>query len=144
MGRAATDPCGHLETMSIRHIDIEQEPIRRQFVGLLKGLEPISRLEDLELCSSLKRLTRETAERASSSTTRIICGMWQCPPCRANRSPPVGVRSVQPPRSVPVRARPLGSYASNGIRTNLFARLRSPDCRRSAVTPRMIDRRWMS
>jgi len=49
--------------MQLRQVDIEQNQIRLQFFGLLKGLQPICRLEDLELGSSLKRLTRNAAER---------------------------------------------------------------------------------
>ena len=63
VGREPADPCSDLESMQLRQVDIEQNQIRLQFFGLLKGLQPIRRLEDLELGSSLKRLTRETAER---------------------------------------------------------------------------------
>ncbi len=52
-----------LESMQLRQIDIEQNHVRLQFFGLLNGLQPIRRLDDLELRPSLKLRTNETAER---------------------------------------------------------------------------------
>src|SRR6187549_2981706 len=49
--------------MQLRQIDIEQNQIRLQCFGLLDGLQPIYRLDGLELRASLKRRTDETAER---------------------------------------------------------------------------------
>ena len=52
-----------LESIQLRQIDVEQNQIRLQFFGLPHGLQPIRRLDDLELRPSLKRRTNETAER---------------------------------------------------------------------------------
>src|SRR5580765_8240323 len=62
-GNEPADLLSDLESMQLRQIDIEQNQIRLQFFDLLNGLQPIHRLEDLELCSSLKRPTRDTTER---------------------------------------------------------------------------------
>ena len=52
-----------LESMHLRQVDIEQNQIRLQLFGLLNGLQPIRRLDGLELRPSLKRRTNEMAER---------------------------------------------------------------------------------
>src|SRR4030095_12910363 len=63
VGGEPADPFSDLESMQLRQIDIEQNQIRLQFFGLLNGLQPIRRLDGLELRPSLKRRTNETAER---------------------------------------------------------------------------------
>ena len=52
-----------LESMHLRQVDIEQNQIRLQLFGLLNGLQPIRRLDGLELRPSLKRRANEMAER---------------------------------------------------------------------------------
>ena len=49
--------------MHRRQVDIEQNQVRLQFFGLPDGLQPIRRLESLELRPSLKRRADHTAER---------------------------------------------------------------------------------
>ena len=63
MGGEPADLFRDLESMQLRQVDIEQNQIRLQFFGLLNGLQPIRRLDGLELRPSLKRRTNETAER---------------------------------------------------------------------------------
>ena len=56
--------CSDLESMQHRQVDIEQNQVRLQFFGLAaSGLQPIRRLEGLELRPSLKRRTSDSAER---------------------------------------------------------------------------------
>ena len=54
-GGEPADLFSDLESMQLRQVDIEQNQVRLQFFGLLNGLQPIRRLDDLELRSSLKR-----------------------------------------------------------------------------------------
>jgi hypothetical protein len=49
--------------MQLRQIDIEQDQIRLEGFGLLNRLQPIDRLDGLDLRASLKRGTDKTAER---------------------------------------------------------------------------------
>src|SRR6185503_5594121 len=63
VGGEPADLLRDLESMQLRQVDIEQNQLRRQFCGLLNSLQPIRRLDGLELRSSLKRFTHETAER---------------------------------------------------------------------------------
>ena len=49
--------------MHLRQVDIEQNQIRLQLFGFLDRLEPIRRLNGLELRPSLKRCTNQMAER---------------------------------------------------------------------------------
>ena len=63
VGGETVDLFRDLESMQLRQVDIEQNQIRLQFFGLLDGLQPILRLDGLELRPSLKRRTNETAER---------------------------------------------------------------------------------
>jgi hypothetical protein len=48
--------------MHLRQVDIEQNQIRLQLFGLLNGLQPIRRLDGVEIRPSLKRRTNEMAE----------------------------------------------------------------------------------
>jgi hypothetical protein len=52
----------NFESMHLRQVDIEQNQIRLQFVGLPNGLQPIRRLDGPEL-RLLKRRANEMAER---------------------------------------------------------------------------------
>ena len=63
VGGEPGDVFSDLESLHLRQVDIEQNQIRPHFFGLLNGLQPIRRLDGLELRPSLKRRTNETAER---------------------------------------------------------------------------------
>ena len=49
VGGEPADLFRDLESMHLRQVDIEQNQIRLQFFGLLNGLQPIRRLDGLEL-----------------------------------------------------------------------------------------------
>src|SRR5947208_24866 len=61
-GGEPADLLSDLEPMQLRQADVEQNHIRLQLYGLLNGLHPIHRLEDLELCALLKLRPNELAE----------------------------------------------------------------------------------
>ena len=56
------DLSSDLESMHLRQVDIEQNQIRLQLFGPLNGLQPIRRLDGLDLRPSLKRRTNDSAE----------------------------------------------------------------------------------
>ena len=63
VGGEPGDLCSDVESMHPRQVDIEQNHIRLQLFGLPNGLQPIRRLDGLELRPSLKRRTSELPER---------------------------------------------------------------------------------
>jgi len=63
VGSEPADLFRDLESVHLRQVDIEQNHIRLQLFGHPNSLQPIGRLDGLELRASLKRRTRELAER---------------------------------------------------------------------------------